>query len=77
MKTIIRWILVFFGILSPALWGVESPVSLQAVRTAKAPVLDGLLDEAVWKAAAPFAGFKQVFPTPGGWPEFHRRPNFS
>ena len=40
----------------------------KAVHVANGPVLDGRLDEAVWKQAALFTGFKQVFPEPGAEP---------
>jgi len=36
-----------------------------AVRIEKGPVLDGDLKDDVWKKAAPFTGFKMVFPNPG------------
>jgi hypothetical protein len=45
----------------------EKPV-LQAVRVADGPVVDGRLDDPVWGQAAPFAGFKQIFPEPGAAP---------
>jgi len=37
----------------------------KAVRIEKGPVLDGDLQDEVWKLAALFAGFKMVFPNPG------------
>ena len=37
----------------------------KAVRIEKGPVLDGDLQDEVWKQAAPFTGFKMVFPNPG------------
>jgi hypothetical protein len=37
----------------------------KAVRIEKGPVLDGNLQDDVWKLAAPFTGFKMVFPNPG------------
>jgi hypothetical protein len=37
----------------------------KAVRVEKGPVLDGDLQDEVWKRAPPFAGFKMVFPNPG------------
>ncbi len=36
-----------------------------AVRVEKGPVLDGDLQDEVWKQAIPFVGFKMVFPNPG------------
>ena len=36
-----------------------------AVRVEKGPILDGDLRDDVWKLAAPFTGFKMVFPNPG------------
>ena len=39
-----------------------------AVRVEKGPVLDGNLQDEVWKQAAPFTGFKMVFPNPGTEP---------
>ncbi len=40
----------------------------RAVRVAKGPHVDGNLDDEIWKEAAPFAGFKMVFPVPEGEP---------
>ena len=37
----------------------------KAFRVEKGPVLDGDLQDEVWKQAAPFTGFKMVFPNPG------------
>jgi hypothetical protein len=37
----------------------------KAVRVEKGPVLDGVLQDEVWKQAATFTGFKMVFPNPG------------
>lgn len=42
----------------------EPPV-LRAVRTATAPVVDGLLDDAAWGRATPARDFRQVEPTQG------------
>jgi len=47
----------------------EEPGTAQkAVRVEKGPVLDGDLRDDVWKQAAPFNGFKMVFPNPGTEP---------
>jgi hypothetical protein len=40
----------------------------KAVRVEKGPTLDGSLRDGAWKQAAPFGGFKMVFPNPGGEP---------
>jgi Domain of unknown function (DUF5916) len=40
----------------------------KAVRVEKGPVLDGSLQDDVWNQAAPFAGFKMIFPNPGAEP---------
>jgi hypothetical protein len=37
----------------------------KAVRIEKGPVLDGDLQDEAWRQAAPFTGFKMVFPNPG------------
>jgi hypothetical protein len=43
----------------------ETGTAQKAVRVEKGPVLDGDLRDDVWKQAAPFTGFKMVFPNPG------------
>jgi hypothetical protein len=40
-------------------------IAQKAVRIEKGPDLDGDLRDEVWKQAAPFTGFKMVFPNPG------------
>jgi Domain of unknown function (DUF5916) len=40
----------------------------KATRVEKGPVLDGDLRDEVWKQAAPFTGFRMVFPIPGAAP---------
>src|SRR5512136_150909 len=42
-----------------------SGTAQKAARVEKGPVLDGNLQDEVWKQAAPFTGFKMVFPNPG------------
>ena len=37
----------------------------KAVRVGRGPVLDGDLEDEVWKQAPPFSGFKMIFPNPG------------
>jgi hypothetical protein len=44
------------------------PPVIKAVRVEKAPALDGFLDDDAWKSAAPFSGFKMVFPDTGSEP---------
>ncbi len=43
-------------------------VRITAVKVDQGPALDGRLDDLVWQQAAPFTGFKMVFPTPGSEP---------
>jgi len=40
----------------------------KAFRVEKGPVLDGILQDDVWRQATPFTGFKMVFPNPGNEP---------
>lgn len=72
MKVIVRLICLSLGaflIVSGGLGSQEAaPPTLFAVRVDKPPVLDGSLDEAAWAQAAPFSGFKMVFPNPGQEP---------
>ncbi|MBP6059659.1 MAG: carbohydrate binding family 9 domain-containing protein, partial [Candidatus Saccharicenans sp.] len=46
----------------------DSVIKIKAVRIEKAPHLDGLLADEVWKQAEPFSGFKMVEPSPGSEP---------
>ncbi|MBX7100992.1 MAG: carbohydrate binding family 9 domain-containing protein [Myxococcaceae bacterium] len=48
--------------------GEAGPVALKAVRTARAPVVDGRADDEGWAAAEPFSAFTQSYPVPGGPP---------
>jgi len=43
----------------------ETGTAQKAVHVEKGPVLDGDLQDEAWKQAAPFTGFKMVFPNPG------------
>jgi len=45
----------------------EAP-AIKAVRVEKGPVLDGRLDDDVWRKVPVFSGFKMVFPRPGDEP---------
>jgi len=40
-------------------------IAQKPVRVEKGPALDGNLQDEDWKQAAPFTGFKMVFPNPG------------
>jgi hypothetical protein len=63
MKLKILLILMCIGTPAGPLFSAGS--TLKAVRIEKGPVLDGDLQDEVWKQAAPFTGFKMVFPNPG------------
>jgi hypothetical protein len=51
-----------------AVFSYSDELTQKAVRVEKGPAVDGSLDDAVWKLAAPFSGFKMVFPNPGSAP---------
>lgn len=44
--------------------------SIKASRTAKAPKIDGKLDDGCWKNAEVFSNFTQGYPNPGASPTF-------
>jgi hypothetical protein len=66
----LRIVLAVSCLLIPAgfSFSKESGTAQKAVRVEKGPVLDGNLQDEVWKQAAPFTGFKMVFPNPGTEP---------
>jgi len=69
------FIFIFSGLIFAALIPLpafsaqpDSAIKLKAVRIEKAPHLDGLLADEVWKLAEPFLDFKMVEPAPGSEP---------
>ena len=54
----------------PAVHPVPTGSSVQATRTAVAPVLDGKDDDAVWRSAPPIDAFLEAKPTEGAPPKF-------
>jgi hypothetical protein len=58
-------VLILFAGLS---FADSDGLAQKAVRVEKGPALDGSLQDDVWKQAAPFTGFKMVFPNPGSEP---------
>src|SRR5512140_645695 len=63
----LKTIVVVLGLIIPAGFSFSqgNGTAQKAVRVEKGPVLDGDLRDEVWKRAAPFTGFKMVFPDPG------------
>ncbi|MEE8462363.1 MAG: carbohydrate binding family 9 domain-containing protein, partial [Acidobacteriota bacterium] len=51
--------------MSPLLAQEADPPSVQAVQVKQEPVLDGVLDEPVWKEASPVGQFRQRNPQEG------------
>jgi hypothetical protein len=57
--------LVLLALAAPVLW---AGTAFRAIRVAKGPHLDGLLDDEVWKQAALFTEFRQAKPAPNSPP---------
>jgi len=56
------WLALLLFLVAPA--PAQSP-ALNAARVERGPALDGSLGDEVWQRAAPFTGFRKVFPTEG------------
>jgi hypothetical protein len=57
-------LLAFLSLLSLQFLVAGTPAQT-AVRVERGPLLDGKLDDEVWRRAVPFTGFRMVFPTTG------------
>jgi len=61
-------VIVLSFLLVSARISLPNNIAQKAVRVEKGPALDGSLRDGAWKRAAPFDGFKMVFPNPGDEP---------
>jgi len=70
MKSAFVSVLLLAGLPVPAgtAPAASAPVTIKAVRVARAPVMDGYLNEPVWSEASPITAFKMVFPDTGSEP---------